>query len=292
LTVSRFRAFIAVADFGSFTKAAAMMNYTQPAVSHLITSLENELGIELFIRTKNGAKLTPEAEVILPHIRELIKNEDHVYDISHEISGINEGRMNIGTFTSVALKWIPDLLADYYALYPGVEIQIKNGNYTQIERYLRNCTTILAFTPRKNNPEFDYIFLKNDSYVAVLPANHPLADRKLLRPQDLADENVILPAEGNDYDLANILKMMGKVPRILYDMNDDMAAVGMVRAGHGISFLPALLLEDYPVEGIAKVPIEGITREICLAHLKDGYLGPRSKGFIDLCLSKYGQKAE
>jgi DNA-binding transcriptional LysR family regulator len=286
---SRFRVFKTVVETGSITKAAKLHAYSQPGVSHLIDSLEEDFGIQLLNRTKKGTTLTPEGEIIYPYIAEMIRNMDMAVDVSKELRGLEGGRLNIGTFTSVALQWIPDLLNEYKGLYPNIEINLINGNYAELEENLKNCYLHCAFLTEPSHEKYHSTFICEDPMVAVLPSKHPLAGRKHLKAEELAKDEIIIPAEGDDYDLAEVFRRMGQTPNMHYKMNDDFAAVGMVRAMHGITFLPALLLENYDKDGIVTIPIEGIKRRICLVYANGKYVSPTLKAFEELVLEKYGK---
>ncbi len=286
---SRFRVFLTVVETGSITQAAKKHAYSQPGVSHLLDSLEEDFGVRLLNRTKKGTVLTSEGELIYPYIKEMIRNADMCFEVAREIKGLHRGRLRIGSFTSVALQWVPDLLKEYMSLHPGVSVSLKNGNYPELEEYLTDGLIDCAFLTQHSNSSFNMTYLAEDPFVAVLPAGHKLAKRKSLDPSELADEDIILPAEGSNYDIQEIFHRMGKPPRIRFEMNDDLAAVGMVKVVKGVTFLPGLLLENYPRDGIAVIPIEGITRKIGLAYVEGRYKSPPLEAFEKLVLKKFGR---
>ena len=101
---SKYAAFIAAAEEGNMTAAAQKLGYTQSGVSHLVHTLEQELGVQLLIRSKAGVELSPEGNALIGHIRRLIAAENAVLGAAEELRGVERGTLRIGTFSSVAAK--------------------------------------------------------------------------------------------------------------------------------------------------------------------------------------------
>lgn len=100
---SKYAAFIAAAEEGNMTAAAQKLGYTQSGVSHLVHTLEQELGVQLLIRSKAGVELSPEGNALIGHIRRLIAAENAVLGAAEELRGVERGTLRIGTFSSVAI---------------------------------------------------------------------------------------------------------------------------------------------------------------------------------------------
>ena len=97
---SKYAAFIAAAEEGNMTAAAQKLGYTQSGVSHLVHTLEQELGVQLLIRSKAGVELSPEGNALIGHIRRLIAAENAVLGAAEELRGVERGTLRIGTFSS------------------------------------------------------------------------------------------------------------------------------------------------------------------------------------------------
>lgn len=108
---SKYAAFIAAAEEGNMTAAAQKLGYTQSGVSHLVHTLEQELGVQLLIRSKAGVELSPEGNALIGHIRRLIAAENAVLGAAEELRGVERGTLRIGTFSSVAIAWLPSVMA-------------------------------------------------------------------------------------------------------------------------------------------------------------------------------------
>lgn len=286
MSESKYRAFVTAAETGSITKAASLLGYTQSGVSHLIDALEQELGITLLIRHKTGTTLTPDGERILPAVRSMLRSSETVLSIADELKGLKSGSLRIGTFSSVALQWLPSILSDFLKKYPGINVRVTNGTYSVVEDALCENKLDCAFVTSPSREKFDILELCDDRLMAVVPYKSPLAQRDFLRAQELADEPFIMPAEGWNYDIGGVFRRMEHPPYIRFDMSDDFAALGMIRHGMGITILPELLIRDFPMSGIAAVPIADTRRHIGIATLKGTCVSPSVRAFTS-CTAQF-----
>ena len=114
--------FADVAETENFTKSGERLGYTQSGVSHILKSLEMEVGFPLFIRTKQGVKLTPNAEQILPTVRSLLVMHENLEQIINEINGLETGQLTIATFSSISIHWLPKIIHNFKEIYPQIYI--------------------------------------------------------------------------------------------------------------------------------------------------------------------------
>lgn len=283
---SKYSAFVTVAELGNITRAAERLGYTQSGVSHLISALETELGLPLLIRSKTGTVLTTEGIAILPYIQKVLEAEQNLSHMSFDLRGLNVGELRIGTFSSVAIHCLPGLLARFKAMYPGVEISVYNGDYARIEELLLKNMIDCGFVTLPSRKEFILQKLMTDRLLAVIPVGNPLARLAEIRPQVLEKETFIVPAEGSNYDIGKIFAQTGGLPINQLAINDDYAAVEMVRQGLGITILPELMVKNLPMEGLRAIPLQGYDREIGMAVHGSRYLSPVMRAFL-ACAEKY-----
>lgn len=276
----RYRAFAATVELQSLTKAAEQLGYTQSGVSHLINALENEMGFPLLVRSRAGVYPTEEGRAILPYIRRLLSAADDIGHKADDIRGLTSGTVRIGTFSSVAIQWLPKLLHSFAQAHPGVSTEITNDTYSVLETELVEDRVDCAFVTLPSRREFDVTLLRRERLMAILPMEHPLAARERLTPDDLKDEPFIVPAEGTNYDIGKLFTQAGIAPSIRFDMSDDYAAVAMVRQNLGYTILAELMVYDLPMERLAVVPLVGSAREIGIAVNRDRYLSPAAKAFV------------
>ena len=107
MSLAKYKILISVVEQGSLTRAAAVLGCTQSAISHSITSLEDELGFALIKRSRGGVKLTNEGEKLMPAVRNLLSSAEQLSQTASAIRGLDSGMVRIGTFTSVGVHWLP-----------------------------------------------------------------------------------------------------------------------------------------------------------------------------------------
>ena len=118
METARCRAVLAAAETGSFSKAAEVLRYTPSGVNQLVTALENELGFALFRRNTKGVALTENGELLLPTIREFLRQEDRIFELSTEINGLLVGSVTIASYSSIAAHWLPEVIRVFQQDFP------------------------------------------------------------------------------------------------------------------------------------------------------------------------------
>ena len=126
----RYKAFLKVVEVGSFTKAAELLGYTQPALSQMMTSLERELSMKLLYRSRYGIRLTPEGERLYPSVESAVRQYDAMRRSADEISGLATGVVRIGTVSSVSAHWLPQVIRTFWEKHPNVQIVLHQGDYS------------------------------------------------------------------------------------------------------------------------------------------------------------------
>ncbi len=280
MSISKYRALAAVAELKNITKAANRLGYTQSGVSHLIGALEDDLGVTLLLRSKSGTTLTEEGTAMLPYIQQVLKAEDALRSKALELRDATVGKLRVGTFSSVAIQWLPKLLSRFTALHPGVDVSVSNGTYSVVEDALEEGTVDCAFVPLPTRPDFTATRLFHDRLLAVVDSGSPLAEHQSLTAQDFVPETLIVPAEGSNYDIGKLFAAAGVHPAGRLDINDDYAAVAMARQRLGFTILPELMLRGFPLDGINCVPIRDSERAIGVAVRRDRRLTPAVRAFL------------
>lgn len=147
--MNRYIALSKIVELGSFTKAAAVLGYTQPAMSQMISSLEKELSIKLLYRSRYGVHLTIEGERLFPAIQSTIDQYQSMQQIAKEMTGLSTGIIRIGTISSISCHWLPRLIKDFNYQYPNVQFILHQGDYTSIPEWVRTGAIDFGFV----NPE-------------------------------------------------------------------------------------------------------------------------------------------
>ncbi len=279
--VLKYLAFVETVDKGSFTKAADSLNYAQSSISKMIADLEKEWGVTLLQRNKKGVCLTSSGEQILPYARKILNDFEKMQEKVNEINGIQSGIVRIGTFSSVAINWLPNVFAKFQEDYPGIDYEMLLGDYDEVERWIDEGRVDCGFLRLPAGSDFDVITLKKDEYKAVLPVNHPLAERELLDYEDLNDQPFLLLEHGGKTEVSELLEKNNAHPNIRFITWEDYAIMSMVERGLGIGVLPEMILKRIPYQVTIRSFRKPYFREIALAMKDRKKLTPAVQKFIE-----------
>lgn len=277
----KYIAFVKTVDTGSFTKAADSLNYAQSSISKMIADLEKEWKISLLERNKKGVYLTSAGEEILPYARKIVSDFEKIQQKVNAINGIQTGIVRIGTFSSVAINWLPDVFAKFQKNYPGIDYEMLLGDYGEVERWIDEGRVDCGFLSLPVSGDFDVISLKRDEYKAVMPVNHPLAKKELLDYEDLNDQPFLLLERGGKTEVSKLLEKNHAHPNIRFTTWEDYAIMAMVEKGLGIGVLPEMILKRIPYQIVIRSFKNPYFREIGLAIKDRTKLSPASWKFIE-----------
>ena len=241
MNISKYMAFVTTVEYGSFTKAAQILNYSQSAVSRMINDLENEWQISVLERGKTGVKLTSDGLKLLPYAKGLCDEYRKLQMQVDELNGLQSGIIRIGTFSSVATHWLPNIIKEFQKDYPNIDYELLLGDYTEIENWILEGRVDCGFLRTPTNAELDTIFLEQDRLLAILPQNHYLADKDKVSAADLCCEPFMMLKKGSNSDVLEIFEKVGLSPQVHFTTWDDYAIMSMVESGLGISILPELI---------------------------------------------------
>lgn len=290
MSLRQYEAFVKVVELGSLTRAAAALGYTQSGVSHMLQNLESELGFTVLTRSRAGIRLTQEGERVLPCIRAILNAEEQMQQVVSSIQGMEMGRVRIGAFTSVAVHWLPALIKGFQELYPGIEFELRNGDYYDVENWLNAGEVDMGFVTMPTTVDGECIPLMQDRLLAILPQDHPLAEELIFPVAQFEKEDFISLEHQSDHDARRVLEASGLSPKVKFYTKDDYQMIAMVEYGLGVSIVPELLLEgrDYRVARLELEPPS--QRVIGLAIPNAGALNPAARNFRDYILQWMGEK--
>lgn len=268
-----------VAEVKSFTKAADALALTQSAVSHAITNLESEFGFLLVNRNRSGITLTTEGETMLLAIRKVLQENEKVHQEAASLLGLAKGTIKIGIFKSVSTKWLPEIIRLMEKNYPEIQIQLKEGDYLEIEQWLLSGEIDCGFINITHSSQFHIISLKKDRLLCVVSDQSALYHQKTVSFEDLEKEPFIMPTYGGYHDIKQLFEEHDIQPDIRFELMDESAILSMVTHHLGISILPEMLLDSIPQE-LRAIPFQVDSyRSICLATRY--HLSPAAKKFAE-----------
>ena len=279
--MNKYLALQKIVEYGSFTKAANALGYTQSSISQMIASLEAELSMKLLTRSRYGVKLTLEGAELYPYIERATYQYRAILEKAAEIKGLETGVIRVGTVSSVTCHWMPQLIHGFKQQYPHVQFLFHQGDYTLIPEWIATGQIDFGFINPLAVTNLQTQTVKSDQMLAILPQDHPLAKEKTVRLTDLAQEPYILLEEGQYSEPMAAFETAGIVPNIQYTLHDDYAIMTMVEAGLGVSILAELVLRRTNYH-IACLHIEPpITRTLAVVYKDKNSLPIASKYFID-----------
>ena len=176
--IQKYMAFVKTIEYGSFTKAAEILNYSQSGISRMISDLEKEWNISLLERSKSGVELTSEGLKLLSFIENLCREYEKLEVQVDALKGLESGLIRIGTFSSIATHWLPNIIKKFQQDYPNIEYELLLGNYDEIENWILKGRVDFGFLRLPTKSRLETIFLMEDELMVVLPENHKLADKE------------------------------------------------------------------------------------------------------------------
>ncbi|MGZ5201510.1 MAG: LysR family transcriptional regulator [Telluria sp.] len=246
------RYFVAVAEEEHITRAAARLGIQQPPLSQQIQALEEELGVQLFVRTPRAVRLNASGKLFLGEARKILALSQQAIERVRRFDLGEEGRLRVGFTSSSSMHPItPHLIRDYRAAYPLISLEVEEGAAHDLLCGLEQEQLDVAFV-RSDVARYPTLasqsFLK-ERMVAALPSDHPLAKdpRASLPITDLRDEPFIMFRQVNGSGIADIVlaacARAGFTPRLVSQPSRIMSALHLVATGLGVSIMPCSMAE-------------------------------------------------
>ena len=193
---SQLRAFHGVATWGGFSKAADKMAISQPALSDHVRKLEENYGVQLFVRGTRSVTLTDLGRKLLAIVERQVEIEAEARDLLQRARKVEEGHITIGA--DAAIHALP-LIKAFRAIHPGVRFKVVSGNSAslieQLEAFDIDFAVVADVPPA---PAFSARLLREDELVAFVACDHPLAARKSVTMEELAGQPLVLREQGSE----------------------------------------------------------------------------------------------
>jgi molybdate transport repressor ModE-like protein len=248
----RLRVLREVAQNGSFSAAAQVLSFSQPAVSNQIARLEAETGAQLVERIPRGVRLTEAGELLARHADAVLNRLAVAEAELQELLDVRRGRLRFGAFPSAFVSLVPGAVAEFRDRHAGVELALSEvGLEEAVDRLMAgdlDLAVIFQYDHGGSAPipsELLATPLVDDPMYLVLAGDHPLAARRQIRVEDLAGELWIQATRGpSSHAIYDAWRRAGFEPRIVFETDDLMAVQGLVAARVAFTLLPALALES------------------------------------------------
>ena len=265
MSLKKYEAFVRTVELGSLTKAAQSLGSTQSRISHILSDLEAEYGFSLLRRSRGGIELTEAGRLVLPKMQEILRGEQALSECVGEIRNANAGTVRVGVFTRVAVHWLPGMIRAFQAEHPGAHLEMRNGDYHDVDQWLREGSVDLGFVTLPAPAGMRTIPLAEDPLVAILPRDHRLARLEQIPIEELGQDPFISLLQSSDHDIHRALDNAGVHPNIKFTTKDDYAILAMVEQGLGISIVPQLLIRGRGQNLAVRPLVPQASRTIALA---------------------------
>jgi DNA-binding transcriptional LysR family regulator len=291
LSARQLRAFVALADERHFTRAAQRCHLTQPAFSALIRSLEEAAGLRLFDRNTRHVELTAEGKVLDASARRLLADMDLVMDDLRDHAARRRGRVALAALPSLAAGWLPGLLARFSQAHPGIVLDLRDALLDPCLDMVQSGQVDFAVASRRPDmTDLDSEFLHADRYFLVCRADHPLAAQSQVRLRDIVRYPVIQLARGSSVRKHLDEALGADAPLPVFEVEHLATVTGLVRAGLGVSVVPAMTLFHFRSDDLRVVPLAGraLTRPLYLVQRKGRSLSVAAQALYELLIAHRG----
>lgn len=284
VTIAQLRTLVSLARYGSFTRAAAALNRTQPAISAQIRQLESSLGLKLVDRTTRDVRLSAVGAEMVPVLAGVLSDLERVIDGARALKKYETGFISVGCLPSVASRYLPAKIAEFLRSYPGIRFQVHDGDEKRVVRMVEGgdveigITTQLSVTGLLKSED-----LLEDPIVAIFVKGHPIEAVRRINVDELVKHDLILMGDGGgirtiiDQAFANRRKMV--VPR--YEATYFTTALSMARAGLGVTLLPATIEPHDAKLRARRISVDGFSRKISIVTRMNRTLSPATQVFYD-----------
>lgn len=289
MKAERLGAFVEVARSGNLTRAARVLDLTQPALSERLMALERDLGVDLFVRTHRGVRLTDAGRALVPHAERAIGAIAEGRRVVDEMRRGKGGRLAVGAAPAVSTYVLPGVLRIFNQAHPDVELSVRTGHSEEVLDMVLREDVQVGVVREMRHPEVETIPLYEDELVLVVHRTHRFAERGRIRLAELAPEHLVTFDRASSYtELTQALfREAGIVPRGTIELDNIDAAKKCVAQGLGVALLPRQAVREELAAGTLRpVVIAGarpIRRRIVAVRRRDaGPAVPSVAAFLEL----------
>jgi len=270
--------FIAVAEHGNLTRAAAALHLAQPSLSTQIKRLERDLGTELFERVPRGVALTPAGAALLPLARTAIADVEQIRRTADELTSPEGGTLRVGATPSLSSMLLPAALTAFHANHGRVALEfVEAGSEDLIRRLERDELDLALVILPVPHHAVETVPLAEEDLVMVVEPGHPLADRDRVGIGDLEGVPLVVPRPG--YTIRTTVfaacRHAGFEPTIACDGGELSGVMALVARGLGAAVIPSIVATHQPGLHAVRIDRPRLVRTIGLAR-RAGAVGPAS----------------
>jgi len=267
MSLVKYNAMLKVIEHNSITKAAEEIGYTQSGISYMVKTLENEFGFPLLIRSKEGVIPTENALRLKPVLQKMVDTQRELEETIQELKHSSLGAIRIGSYNSMLLTWLPQILKKFYQKFPDVDVKLVEGMDPELVEMLKNGSIDIAFTANTAPEGFKFMKLASDPFQVIVPKGHELAEKDSISLADVARYKLVLPNENYYNWLTNYLDTHDSAgTHFSYHLKDSTAIISMVANDLAITILPKRSLSALPDNVVVRDFSENYSRVLGITY--------------------------
>ena len=249
MELAQLKYFQVMANIRHFTRAARMLDVTQPALSRSMAKLEKDLDVPLFKRSEGEIELTAEGERLLRRVDRILREVDNAREEASNAHAEVSKEFRLSFIHSLGSYALPHILQDFRALYPDIRIQLNQQDSAALALQVAAGETDLCLCSTIPTTEYSaWVYLWSEELFVTVPLGHRFAEREKINLQELEDEPLV--AMKSSYSLRILVDqffdLAGIHPEITFEGDDVSTISGLVAAGLGVSLLPKLAGVEHP----------------------------------------------
>jgi DNA-binding transcriptional LysR family regulator len=298
MDIRQIKAFVAIAESGTFTAGAVRVHVTQAAISMQIRQLENETGAQLFVRAPRRVILTEAGEKLLERAYVILREHDAALEEMAALTGAHKGRLRIGSASAmVSADPLPQILRELKQTHEAVETSVSSGTSESLVQQVLAGELDVAFVSLPVDARgIQTELLSEDYLVAIASPHHKLASQRVVSAYALAGEKLILGERGGNTRrlIDQFFAQAGVTPKVIMELSRLAAIKRMVEEDMGVGIVPLQSVQEEVSEGkLVRWWIEAaqINWQLGVARMVGGYESPIHLTFLDLCRDHFKQPA-
>jgi DNA-binding transcriptional LysR family regulator len=290
VSIEQVRAFLVVSRLGSFTKAARILNISQPGLTVQIRLLEEQLKFRLLDRNTRHVELTRAGRDLIPAFQRIVQDFDAIIDNVRDIGSKRQGIIRLACLPSVASTHLPKVIAAFKKKHPQVSYILRDAMGKRIIEMIRSEEVDIGIADGEPNwPDLESIELMRDHLHVIFPKTHRIAKQEKITLESVIKYPLVLmdPAASTRTMLDAAFAHMGRLVMPVCEVTYISTAIGMVSAGLGLAILSSLSikaasLKSYPSLQSRAIQDESLTRSISLIRKKGRTLSPAVEEFVKM----------
>ncbi len=288
MTLLTYQIFKTVAEMGSFRKAADFLGLTPSAISHTISTMENELGFSVLTRNKSGVALTNYGNNLLPYVNSVLNSDESLQQAVAQFNGLQQGHVKVGCFSSICTNWMPDIIREFGERYPGIRIEMFQGTYDDVTYWIKSGVVDFGFLSKSSTGDLLIEPLIEEPLLCIVPQDYK---KDLSNPcmtiQEMSRQQFVVQRASTDADVQNYLKQNDLHVQANYHVVDDLSTIALVAAGFGICITPEMAMNSIPYNVHSYHMDPPASRVIGIAALRTDLMAPAVRSLYDYIIKTY-----